>query len=103
MIVSIKGRLSAGPDLQSFRETLVAAVDSGNDRLVLDCSDVGYVDSTGIEAVIAVYQQAEAAGGGVPVLRPGVKLKQLLKLTKLTAVLGVVEDEGEAIDSLLSP
>jgi anti-anti-sigma factor len=102
LVVTAEGRLNASPELQDFRETLIAAIEAGDSRLVLDFSAVGYVDSIGIEAIISVYQKALEANGGVRVLSPGPKLKQLLNLTKLSAVLGVVDDKNEAIDSLLA-
>jgi anti-sigma B factor antagonist len=100
MIVEVTGRLNAGAAADHFRNTLDSAVDAGNNKLVLDVSGVGYVDSTGIEALVGIYQKANNASGGLRILKPDSRLRQLLNLTKLADVLGVVEDETEAIDAL---
>lgn len=101
MIVDVEGRLSAGAAADKFRETLSPAVDAGHNKVVLHLSGVDYADSTGIEAIVGLYQRAQKARGGIRVLKPSPRVRELLNLTKLSDVLGVSDDETEAIDGLL--
>lgn len=101
LVAKLAGRLSAGPGVTTLRDVLDPRIDSGTALVVLDMADVPYADSMGIEALISLYQKAVGAGGGIRVLHPSTKVRHLLELTRLTAVLGVSDDETTAIDQLL--
>ena len=101
MIVEIGGRLTAGDAVATFGDTLTPILEGANNKVILDLSNVGYLDSTGIESLIGVYQTLRNRSGGLRVLKPSSKVKQLLELTKLADLFGIVENESDAIDALL--
>jgi anti-sigma B factor antagonist len=101
-VVAIGGRLSAGDAVTQLRAVLTPILDGGNGRLVLDLSDLRYMDSSGIEELIGTFQTLRSRNGGLRLLKPNSKVKELLDLTKLSDVLGVVDDEDAAISGLLA-
>ena len=101
MVVEIGGKLSAGEGVTKFGDTLTPIVEGENKKVILDLSNVGYLDSSGIESLIGVYQTLRNRSGGLRVLKPSSRIRQLLDLTKLSDVLGVVDDETDAVDALL--
>ncbi|MGK5630530.1 STAS domain-containing protein [Streptomyces sp. URMC 123] len=48
-----------------LREPLEGCVDEGCSRLVVDCSQLEFCDSTGLNVLLGARLKAEAAGGGV--------------------------------------
>lgn len=41
-----------------FQEEMLASVDTGPETLVVDLTDVGFFDSAGLSALVAVYERA---------------------------------------------
>lgn len=48
-----------------LRTPLDEALDQGRVRLVIDCSELEFCDSTGLNVLLGARLKAEAAGGGV--------------------------------------
>ncbi|MDI3409149.1 STAS domain-containing protein [Streptomyces cavernicola] len=48
-----------------LREPLESCLDQGRSRLVVDCSQLQFCDSTGLNVLLGARLKAEAAGGGV--------------------------------------
>jgi anti-anti-sigma factor len=48
-----------------LREQLDRCVDAGWTRIVVDCAELEFCDSTGLNVLLGVRLKAEAAGGGV--------------------------------------
>ncbi|MGH2477497.1 MAG: STAS domain-containing protein, partial [Candidatus Limnocylindrales bacterium] len=69
-IVEKSGRIAAARlagDLdivtsESVKRELAGLVDAGHDSLVLDLSCVGFVDSSGLGALVALHRHAESQG-----------------------------------------
>ncbi|MDT9684752.1 STAS domain-containing protein [Streptomyces sp. TRM76323] len=57
-----------------LREPLEAAIAQGRARLVVDCSELEFCDSTGLNVLLGARLKAEAAGGAVHLaaMRPAV-------------------------------
>jgi anti-sigma B factor antagonist len=60
--------------------------------IVLDLSDVQYMDSSGLGALVGVYVSTKRAGKRLQLLKLSERVQELLKITKL---LSVFEGYGE--------
>jgi anti-sigma B factor antagonist len=93
-------RLDGRLDLVSAGETKACMVDtvkSGQRRLVVDMSNVDFVDSSGLGAIIGVLKAARQAGGDLRLARPTSQLISILELTMLNRVLRPYETVEEAL------
>lgn len=52
--------------------------------VVLDCSDVTFMDSSGIRTIVAESERHDANGGTLKVANPSAVVRRLLELTDLT-------------------
>jgi anti-sigma B factor antagonist len=99
VVLSADGRLDA-----EAAPALLAACEShsarGDCQIVLDLAGVAYVDSKGIEAILAIFQLVGKAGG-LRLIGARPQLLQLLEITRLARILGIAADETAAIDSLV--
>jgi len=92
-----EGRLNmvAAPRLRSAIERMV---DDGSTRIVLDLSDVTFIDSSGLGAVIGGLKRARQGGGDLRIARAGEQVMTVMRLTNLDRVLRPHETVQHAAD-----
>jgi anti-sigma B factor antagonist len=71
------------------RRELAGVVDSGATALSLDLSDVRFVDSSGLGALVAIHRYAEAAGARFVVRKVPSQVQRLFEITRLHDLLTV--------------
>ena len=62
VVFSLDGRLDGG-SAPALTEKVFTAVGRGNTRVVLDCSGMGYVDSSGLRALLVSAKRCDEKGG----------------------------------------
>ena len=79
-------RLSGDLDIMTSVEVkrdLALLVDAGHVALQLDLSEVGFVDSSGLGALVAIHRHAEAQGGSFVVQSVPPQVQRLFDITRL--------------------
>ncbi len=69
-----------------FAGDLQRVIDSGARKLVIDCSQLGYVSSIGIASLIRLYKKVVERGGHVKLVGVQGPLSRLLEITRLNQV-----------------
>lgn len=64
----------------------VRAMIPGSTRIVLDLTDVTYLDSSGLGSLVGLYVSAKRGGSALKLIHLSERIKQLLKLTQLAAI-----------------
>lgn len=95
-IVSFFGALDAAAT-PAARQGLKEILDEGHRRVIIDLSQVSFMDSSGLAILVTALKVARAGGGDVLLLSPPPIVKTLLELTRLQRVLDVFEDEAAAL------
>ena len=98
-ILDLKGRLTVGDEVSTFRERMQKLVESGNKNIILNLEQVDYVDSTGLGALVMCYTTLQRSGGAAKLLNLSRRSIELLVMTKLTTIFEVFDDEQNAINS----
>ena len=75
-----------------LREALDRALENSV-SVVVDVGNVGFVDSSGLTALVRGHQQAQSSGGSLRLRRPSRMLCRLLEVTALDSMLLV--DSGD--------
>ncbi|WP_326650331.1 MULTISPECIES: STAS domain-containing protein [unclassified Streptomyces] len=78
-----------------LRTPLDEALDQGRVRLVIDCSELEFCDSTGLNVLLGARLKAEAAGGGVHLAGMLPVVARVFEITGAEAVF-TVHDSLEA-------
>lgn len=99
-VVDLAGRLCAGEPVTVFRKTVSGLVHEDGAKLVLNLSDVSYIDSAGLEEINLIHQSLRDSGGTVILSKPSERVRKLLDITRLSAVLDTRDDEESAIHAL---
>ncbi len=84
-------------DLASKLDTLLSA---GIHDVIVDCSRLTFMSSTGIGTLLALNRQLTARGGRVHLAGTTGPITQILRLARLENVLGVYPDVGRAKHAL---
>ncbi len=64
----------------------------GTKSLVLDLSDVAYMDSSGLGAIVGLYISAKRQGCALKLVNLNQRLKELFRITKLATIFEGHED-----------
>jgi anti-sigma B factor antagonist len=100
-VVSVDGDV----DLYSapaLREQLTSLLDGGEVNIVVDLSEVAFLDSTGIGALVAARAAADERGGSLPLVCTRERILKLFTITGLDGVLDIHDSVNAALGSIKS-
>ena len=93
-----EGRLMY-PLLSSFSDTVSTLLGSGTRKVLLDLSQVTYVDSATIGCLMDLYRQAVGAGGTLKLTGVQKRVEVMLTMTGAQNFLEIHPDEASALAS----
>ncbi len=99
-IVKVTGdiTLNKGGDVL-LKDKVQSLIQQGQKNILLDLSDVSYVDSAGLGELVQAYATTKNRGGALKLLSVTKRLKDLLVVTKLLTVFDTFDAESDAIAS----
>jgi anti-sigma B factor antagonist len=103
LIFQLRGRLVAEDGATLFRDKVTAALDGGAKDLLIDLSQVDYIDSGGVGSLVAMFTRTGRRGGRLKLLCPSARACHVLEITGLLHVFDVFEDEPAALQSFTTP
>jgi anti-sigma B factor antagonist len=89
-------------DAPSIRTDIRKMVERGRKNIVLDLSDVAFIDSSGLSVLISARDATQAVGGDVLLLNPTSIVRSLIELTRLQEVFEIFGSEEHAVQRLAS-
>ena len=89
--------LHSAPEL---RERLRMAVDDGATSLVVDFSDLTFIDSTTLGVLLGSMRRLRQTGGRMRLVVPGQDVRRIFELTLLDRVFPLDDSREEALDAL---
>jgi anti-sigma B factor antagonist len=98
-VVGLDGRVVLGEESNALREQVKTMLASGKKKIVLDMSNVSYIDSAGLGALVAAHHSARTQGASLKLSNLGKKFQEILQVTKLLTVFDVYPSESAAISS----
>ncbi|HWZ97749.1 MAG TPA: STAS domain-containing protein [Candidatus Dormibacteraeota bacterium] len=100
-IVELNGRIVLGEESGALRETVKNLVAAGKQKIVLDMSNVTYIDSAGLGILVAAHVSAKKQGASISLCALGQKFREVLQLTRLLTIFDVYDTRTAAVDSFL--
>ncbi len=98
-IVDLNGKITLGENTGILRDELRSLLSQGTKNIVLNMSEVGYVDSAGLGELVGAYTTATNQGGALKLLHLQGKMKDLMQITKLHTIFPAFDDEKAAVAS----
>jgi anti-sigma B factor antagonist len=98
-VIDAAGRITLGEGASTFRDTVRDLAAKGDKKLLLNLSEVSYIDSSGIGEMVSGFTTVTNHGGQLKLLGLSKRVKDLLQITKLYTVFEVFDDEASAVRS----
>jgi anti-sigma B factor antagonist len=100
---TVTGAVELDIENQSYFIEMISSIfDEGNYNILVDLSNVTYVDSSGLWALFEGHKKALQRNANMLLLNPTKDVKRVLDITKMSAKLKIFDDEASAINSLKS-
>ncbi len=87
--------------LNDFSSTLKRSIEEGAIKVLLDFSDLEYLSSSGIRALMEAMRLLEPKGGTLAFCGLSEQLVELFDVVQLTKVFSIYKSEFEALDALI--
>ena len=91
-VVRCNGKLVAG--VTEFLYTNVSDLIPDNRKIVLDLTNLTYMDSMGLGTIIRLYVSAKSAGCDLQLINITKRIRELLGLTNLLSVFTIIGEHG---------
>src|SRR5688572_27263370 len=98
-IVDFNGRLAAGVSDSMLPRVVGEILDDGAKKILLNLSDMDYIDSNGLGELVQVYREAQRKDASLRLLKPQDRVAKTLRLTNLLPMFAVYESEDEALQA----
>jgi anti-sigma B factor antagonist len=98
VVLRLNGRISklSGGDLE-LRDLVIAALERGDRKLLLDLRGVPYIDSSGIGELVAASSAAKERGGAIRLCSLSPKVCSMFEMVALLEVFDVRENEKDGL------
>ena len=97
-VLQVEGQLIVG-NRQELKDLVQAALDRGERRLLIDFSRTGYIDSSGLGALVSISKRIREAGGELRLSGLNEDLRSLFELTKLDTLFSIADTSQQALGS----
>jgi len=98
-VLDIIGKITLGEATKTIRQTISDLLENGGKKIVLNLTDVNYIDSSGIGELVRTFTTVTKEGKQLKLLNLTKKIRELLVITKLLTVFQVYENEQVAVAS----
>ena len=96
MIVRVEGQLVVG-NRNELKEHLQGLLEKGERRFLIDFAQTGYIDSSGLGALVALARKVREEGGDLRLSGLNEDLRSLFELTKLDTLFAITRTTQEAL------
>ena len=96
LIVEVEGQLIVG-NRQELKATIQQALDKGEGKLLVDFAKTGYIDSSGLGALVSISKKVREQGGELRLSGLNEDLRSLFELTKLDTLFAIADSSAQAL------
>ena len=97
-VVQVDGQLIVG-NRHELKDLVQSALDRGERRLLIDFSRTGYIDSSGLGALVSISKKVRENNGTLRLAGLNEDLRSLFELTKLDTLFTITETPEQALAS----
>lgn len=98
-VLMLSGRFLGGIDHDHFMERIKSLVAEGHVDLLLDMTELQYVDSTGVGSIFAGWTTLKKNSGRLKICSIPSRVDNVLEYTKINLLLDTYETSAEALAS----
>jgi anti-sigma B factor antagonist len=95
-IVDVEGQLIVG-NRQELKQKVLEELDGGDRRFVIDFTNTGYIDSSGLGVLVSLSKKIREQGGELRLASLNEDLRTLFELTKLDTLFRIADTREDAL------
>ncbi len=95
-ILKVEGQLIVG-NRAELKGLVQEGLDRGERKFVIDCTQTGYIDSSGLGALVSLSKKVREQGGELRIAGLNEDLRALFELTKLDTLFHISPTAAEAL------
>jgi anti-sigma B factor antagonist len=99
-LVKLSGGLTLGTSLKIADSQIQAAIEDGITRMVIDLTDVEYVDSAGLGMLMYAYGMLNEKKGSLRLCGVNPRVMSLLQMTKTDTFLPIDKSSDESLAAM---
>jgi len=96
-LVEVEGQLIVG-NRQELKQKVLEHLEGGDRKFVIDFSDTGYIDSSGLGVLVSLSKKIREQGGELRLSSLNEDLRTLFELTKLDTLFKIADTKEEALE-----
>ncbi len=96
LVIEVEGQLIVG-NRQELKATIQTALDNGERKLLIDFAKTGYIDSSGLGALVSISKKVREQGGELRLAGLNEDLRSLFELTKLDTLFAIADGSEQAL------
>ena len=90
-MVSIRGEIDIY-SIEKFRDTIEEKIKTQASEIILDCSELSYMDSTGMGVLIELRNKTKELGQKIIMMNPRPNIRKLLALMGVDKIIEIVDN-----------
>jgi len=98
-VVDVEGQLIVG-NRQELKQKVLEQLAEGDRKFVIDFSNTGYIDSSGLGVLVSLSKKIREQGGELRLTNLNEALHTLFELTKLDTLFKIADSRQEAMAGL---
>lgn len=96
-VLTLSGNMTLGREAQHFEWLVQDLVKNQRNRIVVDMTGVGYIDSAAIGIIVGSHGAVASAGGQFRLAGLGERVSAVLRLTRVDSILHIDASPAESI------
>lgn len=96
-VVDVEGQLIVG-NRQELKQKVLEELEGGARKFVIDFSDTGYIDSSGLGVLVSLSKKIREQGGELRLSSLNEDLRTLFELTKLDTLFTIADSREAALE-----
>jgi anti-sigma B factor antagonist len=96
-IIDCTGKIKLGEGTMNIRNAVRDSLQSGSRKIIINLSNVDYIDSSGVGELVSSYTSAANGGAQLALLGLTKRIREMLAITKLLTVFETFEHEESAL------
>jgi anti-sigma B factor antagonist len=98
-ILDLRGKMTLGEGDELLKDKVNSLVSQGHKKIVLNLTDVPYIDSAGLGEIVRTYTTVSRQQGKLKLLNVSKRVYDLLVITKLLTIFDSYDTEEDAVRS----
>ena len=98
VVVRVEGQLIVG-NRQELKDLINGGLDRGERKFLIDFARTGYIDSSGLGALVSLSKRVRELGGELRLSGLNEDLRSLFELTKLDTLFQIADTRDRALQS----